>query len=98
MAPEQIQGLPLAGTCDLYALGVIAYTLVAGREPFLGETTTSVVLKHLHEPVPDVRQFRPDLPDGWVAFLSKLLEKRPEDRYQSAEETAEVLGGLPDAP
>ncbi|MCP3960910.1 MAG: protein kinase [bacterium] len=94
MAPEQIQGQPLAGTSDLYALGVIAYTLLAGREPFIADTTTAVVLKHLHEPPPDIRELRPELDDGWVVLLDKLLAKKPKDRYQSAEELTEALEGL----
>ncbi len=95
MAPEQIQGQPLAGTCDLYALGVIAFTLITGREPFLGDTTTAIVLKHLHEPPPDVRELRPELPQEWVDLLAKLLAKKPADRHQSAEELLEVLYQLP---
>ena len=94
MAPEQIQGLPLAGTCDLYALGVIAFTLLAGREPFTGETTTSIALKHLHETPPDILEFRPDLPGPWVELLSELLAKKPEDRVQSAEDVSAALTDL----
>ena len=95
MAPEQIQGQPLAGTCDLYALGVLAYTLLTGSEPFVAETATAVVMKHLHDPVPDVRERRPELPEDWADLIAKLLAKKPEDRYQSAEELLEVLPGLP---
>ena len=95
MAPEQIQGQPLAGTCDLYALGVIAFTLITGREPFLGDTTTAIVLKHLHEPPPDARELRPELSQEWVDLLAKLLAKKPADRYQSAEELLGVLYQLP---
>ncbi len=97
MAPEQIQGQPLAGTCDLYALGVIAFTLITGREPFLADTTTAIVLKHLHEPPPDVRELRPELQQEWVDLLGKLLAKKPAERYQSAEELLAVLAGLPAA-
>ena len=96
MAPEQIQGQPLAGTCDLYALGVIAFTLLTGREPFLADTTTAIVMKHLHEPPPDARGLRPELPQEWVDLLAKLLAKKPTERYQSADELIGVLYQLPD--
>ena len=96
MAPEQIQGQPLTGTCDLYALGVIAFTLLTGREPFLADTTTAIVLKHLHEPPPDVRELRPGLAQEWVDLLAKLLAKKPTERYQSAEELIGVLYQLPE--
>jgi serine/threonine protein kinase/tetratricopeptide (TPR) repeat protein len=94
MAPEQIQGLPLSGTSDLYALGVIAFALLAGREPFLGESTTAIVFKHLQEPPPDLRRFQPTLAEEWVAVVEKLLAKKSQDRYQSAEELIEALQGL----
>jgi serine/threonine protein kinase len=91
MSPEQIQGLALNGTCDLYALGVIAFTLLAGREPFTGDSTTAIVLKHLQEAPPDIRQFQPTLAEAWVLVLARLLAKKPQQRYQSAEELIQVL-------
>lgn len=96
MSPEQIQGLKLDGASDLYALGVIAYTLTAGREPFLGDSTTAVVLKHLHEEPPDIRGFRPELPKPWVEMLARLLAKKPEDRFASAEQLTRALSHLPE--
>ena len=97
MAPEQIQGLPLTGACDIYALGVIAFTLLTGREPFRGETSTAVVLKHLHEPPPSLRELRPDLPEAWIDLLGELLVKDPKDRLQTAAELIARLGQLPAA-
>lgn len=96
MSPEQIQGLPLDGTCDLYALGVIAYTLLAGREPFTGDNTTAIVLKHLQEKPPEIRRFAKNLSDPWVALLAKLLAKKPQQRYRTADELIGVLDTLPD--
>jgi serine/threonine protein kinase/tetratricopeptide (TPR) repeat protein len=95
MSPEQIQGLPLAGTCDLYALGVIAYALLTGREPFHADTTTAIVFKHLNEPPPDPRERNRDLSQEWIDLVNRLLAKKPADRYQSADELLEALAGLP---
>ena len=95
MAPEQIQGKPLDGACDLYALGVIAYTLLSGREPFLGDSPTAIVLQHVHDQPPDPRQGRPDLPEVWVDFLNRLLAKDPKGRYASAEAVAGTVRELP---
>jgi serine/threonine protein kinase/tetratricopeptide (TPR) repeat protein len=97
MAPEQIQGRPLTGACDLYALGVIAFALLTGREPFLGETATAIVLKHLHEEPPDLGKLRPDLPAAWIELVNRLLAKKPEDRPRSAEELIAALDELPDS-
>lgn len=96
MAPEQIQGLPLDGTCDLYALGVIAFATLTGREPFLGENANAVVLQHLNDPPPNILHFNPELPPAWVAMIEKLLAKKPRDRYPSAEQLAQTIAGLPE--
>ncbi|MEM9555549.1 MAG: protein kinase [Acidobacteriota bacterium] len=95
MAPEQIQGLPLTGACDLYALGVIGYTMLTGVEPFTGDSPTAIVLKHLHEQPPDIRKLRPDLDQPWVDLLQRLLAKKPDERFGDAKELAEELRALP---
>ncbi|MEL7061384.1 MAG: protein kinase, partial [Acidobacteriota bacterium] len=94
MAPEQIQGRPLDGTCDLYALGVIAFTMLTGREPFNADTPTAVVLQHLHEAPPDIRAFRSSLPASWIELLHDLLAKKPEDRPADAETLIHRLEAL----
>lgn len=96
MAPEQIQGKPVDGTCDLYALGVIAFTLLSGQEPFLGDNPTAIVLQHVNDPPPSILQHRPELDDSWASMLDRLLAKKPTERYQSAEQLSEVLKALPD--
>jgi tetratricopeptide (TPR) repeat protein len=95
MSPEQIQGAPLDGRSDLYALGVMAFTLLAGHEPFLAKTPTAVAVQHLHEPPPDLGALRPDLPQPWVELVTRLLAKRPEDRYPNAAAVADLLATLP---
>jgi tetratricopeptide (TPR) repeat protein len=95
MSPEQIQGTDLDSRSDLYSLGVLAYTLISGQEPFGSVEPTALMYKHLHEPPPDLCKVRPDTPDEWAAFLSRLLAKAPKDRYASAAEVLEMLGKLP---
>ena len=94
MSPEQIQSQELDGRSDLYSLGVVAYTLIAGREPFDSDQATLLVLQHLQKGPPDIRTFRPETPESWVALLARLLEKRPEDRFQSAQELSAALARL----
>lgn len=95
MSPEQIQGETLDGRSDLYALGVLAFTLLAGREPFLGANATAIVLDHLQTPAPSLQSFRPDTPPEWSRFVATLLAKNAEDRYADAQKVLEVLAGLP---
>jgi tetratricopeptide (TPR) repeat protein len=95
MSPEQLQGEEVDGRADLYALGVLAYALIAGREPFTGGTPATLALQHLQNPPPDPRRFRPDIPAPWLAFLAKLLAKNPAQRHASAAEVLAHLGTLP---
>ena len=97
MSPDQLQGMDLDGRSDLYSLGIVAFTLLAGREPFESTEPTVLALKHLQEAPPDVRGFRPETPDAWVALLDRLLAKSREDRFQSADEVLDALRELPDA-
>ncbi|HLX09286.1 MAG TPA: serine/threonine-protein kinase [Thermoanaerobaculia bacterium] len=95
MSPEQLQGLPLDGRSDLYALGVLAFVMLAGREPFAGATAAALALQHLQQPPPDLRRLRPDLPAGWPELVATLLAKRPADRFGSAAEVGRALAALP---
>ena len=95
MSPEQLLGQPLDGRSDLYALGILGYALIAGREPFADDNPAVLALMHLRDEVPDIRQFRPDLPNPWIGFIARLLAKEPDHRYASAEEVLAVLPALP---
>ena len=91
MSPEQILGRELDGRSDLYSLGILAYTLIAGREPLEAGDPNVLVVQQLRETPPDVRSFRRETPESWVAFLGRLLAKEPEDRFQSAQEVFDEL-------
>jgi serine/threonine-protein kinase len=95
MSPEQLQGLPLDGRSDLYSLGVVAFVLLAGREPFTGATAAALAVQHLQQQPPDLRPLRPELPAGWPELVARLLAKRPADRYPSAAELAAAVAALP---
>jgi serine/threonine protein kinase/tetratricopeptide (TPR) repeat protein len=92
MAPEQAAGDPAVDArADLYALGVIAYELVAGVTPFTGTSRQALLAAHLAErPVP-VSAHRSDVPRGLERLVMRLLAKSPGDRPQNA---TEVIVGL----
>jgi tRNA A-37 threonylcarbamoyl transferase component Bud32/tetratricopeptide (TPR) repeat protein len=98
ISPEQLQSATPDCRADLYALGVVAYALLAGREPFDGTTAGAIVLQHLRQPPPDLGLARPGLPAGWVELVYKLLAKQPADRYQSIGEMLAALAPLPVEP
>lgn len=93
MSPEQALGKPIDHRADLYSMAVIVYEMLVGRVPFRGTLPVTVILKHLHESVPPLRQFNPAVPQHVEAVLLKVLSKRPENRYQSVAEFQRALAG-----
>lgn len=89
-SPEQLQELPLDTRSDLYSLGVTLWFMLSGNPPFTG-TFASIVVQHLHEPVPLERL--PGLPAPLAAVLQKSMEKDPARRFQSPREMREALEG-----
>ena len=84
MSPEQAQGLKVDYRSDLYSLGVVLYEMVAGRIPFEGDTSWTLIFKHINEPPPSIEGIQPAV----QAVIDRALAKKPEDRYQSARELA----------
>ena len=90
MSPEQAAGEEIDGRSDLYALGVVAYEMLAGAPPFQGPNRV-VVSKHIAErPVP-IERARPETPRPLAAAVMRALEKHPADRWQSGEEFRQAL-------
>jgi eukaryotic-like serine/threonine-protein kinase len=91
MAPEQMSGDAQDERCDLYALGVLLYRLLAGKLPFdhdkLGELMAAVV----GEPPPALEPLHSDTPVELVEMTHRLLVKQPSGRYASAVEVLEEL-------
>ncbi|PKN53879.1 MAG: hypothetical protein CVU56_29535, partial [Deltaproteobacteria bacterium HGW-Deltaproteobacteria-14] len=84
-APECLAGLVAGPAADLYALGVIAFELLAGRRPFLERTPETLKAAHLHETPPDLRSLRPEIPAPIAAVVTELLAKEPGRRPAGAE-------------
>ncbi|AHG89297.1 protein kinase [Gemmatirosa kalamazoonensis] len=92
MAPEQAAGDPdVDHRADLYALGCVAFELLAGRPPFGDRPPRRALAAHLTEPAPDVRGPRPDTPPALADLVARLLAKDAAARPQSA---ADVLRAL----
>ncbi|MFT3711574.1 MAG: protein kinase [Archangium sp.] len=94
MAPEQIRGQKLSHKVDLYAMGVVAWVLLTGQEPFTANSFVDLMVKHLEEPLPPLARLVPDCPPGLVTLIERLLAKRPDARPNSALEVQQELQRL----
>jgi eukaryotic-like serine/threonine-protein kinase len=87
MAPEQAAGDPGADhRADIYALGVVAYEMLAGRPPFAGGSAQQLMAAHATEEPDPIPKRRPTTPPWLAALVMHCLEKRPADRPQDAEQ------------
>ncbi len=95
MPPEQILSDPtIDQRADIYSIGVLAYEMLAGRRPFIGDTLQAVLAAHLTEPPAPLATHRSDVPPALDALIARCLEKRPENRWQSANEVLQRLETL----
>ena len=94
MAPEQALGDARLVTpqSDLYSLGAIAYEMLTGKPVFNHESDVMLMVMHVRDAVPPIREQVPDVPDGVAKLVERLLAKIPADRPQGARLVAEELG------
>ena len=91
ISPEQITGSPVSPQTDIYGLGIVIYEMLSGSLPFEGSNLSDLLMKHLHEPIPEIRSPHLDLSQAVDAIIQRATQKRPEDRFASALELASEL-------
>lgn len=92
LAPEQALNSHAADhRSDIYGLGCTLYYLLTGHPPFNQGTIRERLLKHQVETPPSIYKDRPDAPPGLVNICNRMMSKKPENRYQSAEEVVDAL-------
>lgn len=95
ISPEQARDPRNADVrSDIYSLGCAFFYMLAGRPPFPEGTVLQKLLQHQGDEPPDLRQFRPGLPDNVLRVLRQMLAKDPRRRYQNASELVEDLLAL----
>jgi len=93
MSPEQAMGEDLDGRSDIFSLGVCAFEMLSGEQPFPGPNVTSILYKLVHvDPIePSELELHGLVPQKWHEVFNKVLAKRPDDRYQTAAEFVQDL-------
>lgn len=91
MSPEQIGGDSVDFRTDIFSFGVLAYELLASRKPFQNENLFLLLEQIVKEPPEPLVELAPDLPLPLVLLVARAMEKKPEDRFQSAKELRNAL-------
>ena len=94
MAPEQLESGGVDARTDLYALGLVLYEMATGRNPFVGQSSSSTIANILKEEAPPVVQCNPVAPIELGRILQKCLRKRMDVRYASARDLQVDLAAL----
>ena len=91
MAPEQAQGDSIDGRADIYALGIILFEMVTGKQPYEADTPMAVAIKHITDPIPLILIANPKLPPGMDMVIRKAMAKDRDDRFSSSKEMLDAL-------
>ncbi len=92
MAPEQALGHKLDHRADLFSFGSVLYQMVSGRPPFRAPSALAVLKRVAEEAPRPISEIIPEAPQWLCDIISKLHAKNPDERYQSAQEVADLLG------
>ena len=91
MAPEQAQGTGVDGRTDIYAVGIILFEMLTGRQPYEADTPMAVAFKHITDPVPLILASNPNLPEDVDTVIQMAMAKDKEERFATAGELVDAL-------
>jgi serine/threonine protein kinase len=94
MAPEQLQGRPVDVRSDIFSYGAVLYEMLAGRRAFRGENPADTMAAIIQREPTELSQIRPEVTPGLERIVARCLEKRPEERFQSARDVAFAFEAL----
>jgi serine/threonine-protein kinase len=91
MSPEQVLGQRVDHRTDIFSLGVMLYEMLTGKSPFGGNSLEALMYQTVNTVPLSPSRLNPDVPEMLDLILAKMLEKRPDNRYQSAADLASDL-------
>jgi serine/threonine-protein kinase len=93
MAPEQIRGDRVDARTDIYALGIIMYEMVAGKVPFDRPNSVNILMAHVNEEAPPIRQMNPhtQVSPAFEEVIARCMAKDPDQRFGSMDEVLAAL-------
>lgn len=98
ISPEQATGEKnLDSRSDIYSLGATLFHMLTGKVPYDGETPLHVMLKHMNDPLPDVKKHAAQVSEATRQLIYKMMAKRPEGRLQKAQEAEAAARAIEDA-
>ncbi|MCY4146355.1 MAG: protein kinase [Chloroflexi bacterium] len=95
-APEQARGEKPSPAADVYSIGIVLFEMFTGRLPYVGASQRELALAHLKAEIPRAKEINPDLPAELSHVIFKVMSKRPNDRYQHADQLGQILSQIRD--
>ncbi len=91
LSPEQALGQAIDGRSDTYSLGIVLFQMLTGRVPFASVTPLATALLHAHAELPSISELMPTIPSSVETVITRVLAKKPFERYETAGEFARAL-------
>ncbi|MBK9266336.1 MAG: serine/threonine protein kinase [Polyangiaceae bacterium] len=93
MAPEQVMGQTADGRADQYAIGIIAFEMLTGSQPFTSVNYAELVMKHVGAPIPRSVELAPHVPAAFDAAIYRMMSKLPDERFATVTEALRAMKG-----
>ena len=91
LPPEQASGKGSSVRSDIYSMGILFYELLTGTLPFKGDNAVEIALKHMRDPLPNVKHFNASIPQSIENIIMKATAKNPKNRYSTVREMHDDL-------